>query len=98
MADDLYGDLDDADVKLAAPSKKKNNAGGDLNGQNTTNLSTMSTPADDALKVQELDRLRTENEVLQKNMGTLYRTAKAELARKDAIIDRLQNELDSVAR
>jgi predicted RNase H-like nuclease (RuvC/YqgF family) len=40
-------------------------------------------------RVTELER---ENEQLQRNMGTLYRTAKAELQRKDDQIHQLLNE------
>jgi hypothetical protein len=41
------------------------------------------------------DRLRAENETLKRNIGTLYRTAKAELARKDERIGSLQSQIDS---
>ena len=41
------------------------------------------------------DRLRAENEALKRNIGTLYRTAKAELARKDERIASLQGQVDS---
>jgi cell division protein FtsB len=42
---------------------------------------------------EKVNLLETENENLQRNMGTLYRTAVAELARKDAEITRLQQEI-----
>ena len=41
------------------------------------------------------DRLRAENEALKRNIGTLYRTAKAELSRKDERIASLQGQVDS---
>lgn len=41
--------------------------------------------------------LKEENESLKRNMGTLYRTAKAELKRKDERITRLQDQVDTMA-
>ena len=49
-------------------------------------------------QVQELQQrvqmLEQENETLKRNIGTLYRTAKRELSRKDQHIQRLESELD----
>mmetsp|Transcript_17517 Transcript_17517/g.36763 ORF Transcript_17517/g.36763 Transcript_17517/m.36763 type:complete len:122 (+) Transcript_17517:84-449(+) len=47
---------------------------------------------------QQMMTLKEENEILKKNMGILYRTAKSELERKDRAIERLQNELDTLRR
>lgn len=44
---------------------------------------------------QEVDQLRIENETLKRNMGTLFRTARAEIKRKDAKIESLMEELDT---
>jgi hypothetical protein len=50
-------------------------------------------------EVQDLqgrvETLERENSVLRRNMGTLYRTAVAELGRKDAQIEELQRELSN---
>ena len=40
--------------------------------------------------------LKEENESLKRNMGTLYRTAKVELKRKDERITRLQDQVDTM--
>ena len=59
-----------------------------------------ATPSasNDSLKTkdlqQEVDKLRIENETLKRNMGTLFRTARAEIKRKDAKIESLMEELD----
>ncbi|KAL3787444.1 hypothetical protein ACHAW5_008982 [Stephanodiscus triporus] len=45
---------------------------------------------------QQIQSLKAENEILKKNIGILYRTAKSELERKDRTIVQLQNELDSL--
>jgi predicted RNase H-like nuclease (RuvC/YqgF family) len=42
-----------------------------------------------------VQQLTSENDVLKRNMGILFRTARAELQRKDEEIARLQTELDS---
>ena len=47
---------------------------------------------------QEIESLKNENEVLKRNIGTLYRTAKLELERKDARISELELELSSLSR
>jgi len=55
-------------------------------------------PSVDSVKVEklqkELDELRQENEILKRNMGTLFRTARVEVKRKDAKIESLMEELD----
>ena len=45
-----------------------------------------------------VQQLSTENETLRRNMGILFRTARAELQRKENEIQRLQDELDAVAK
>lgn len=47
----------------------------------------------DELKI-ELEKVRQENETLKRNMGTLFRTARAEIQRKDAKIEDLMEQLD----
>lgn len=71
MDDDLYGDLDNVELEQARP-------------KSTTSLELEQ-------KVQDLqalvDSLRQENETLKRNMGTLFRTARSEIQRKDAEIE-----------
>lgn len=85
--DDLYGDLATVTVKPATTSQ-------------LTFASKQSpvTPSEVGGLQQQVASLKEENETLRRNMGILYRTAKAELERKDKAIDRLQNELDGMKR
>jgi hypothetical protein len=57
-----------------------------------------SLPASSAEENEDVAKLKAENETLKRNMGILYRTAKAELERKDRTIEMLQNELDALKR
>ena len=41
---------------------------------------------------QTVERLQAENEILKRNMGTLFRTATAELARKDRQLQQVQRQ------
>ena len=85
--DDLYGDLATVTVKPATTAQ-------------LTFASKQSpvTPAEVGDLQQQVASLKEENETLKRNMGILFRTAKAELERKDKVIDRLQNELDGMKR
>lgn len=60
-----------------------------------------SGPSLDSQQVQELQqelvKLKQENETLKRNMGTLFRTARAEIKRKDAKIESLMEQLDKKA-
>jgi hypothetical protein len=100
MADDLYGDLDGT---VAKPTQQP------ITSTQLPNTSVTSAAAAEESSApinhtnqsklqQQLYATRAENEELKKNMGILYRTAKAELERKDRTIDTLQNELDSLRR
>lgn len=66
------------DAKIAAPKKPP--------------------PYIDTTKLEELqgevDKLRQENETLKRNIGTLFRTARAEIKRKNAKIEALEDELN----
>ena len=102
---DLYGDLD------AVPLAKKAAGGAKVTGSaSSTSSSTPGggiAPLTlhgigkvyDEAAMQKLradnDRLRAENEALKRNISTLYRTAKAELVRKDERIASLQGQVDS---
>eukprot|EP00978_Attheya_sp_CCMP212_P023524 scaffold72307_cov51-Attheya_sp.AAC.2 len=81
--DALYGDLEDA---AAAP------ASSDTSGVKRPVLYDQEHV--DKLQHQ-VNQLRAENQVLKRNMGTLYRTAKAELQRKDTEVSRLYSQLDA---
>lgn len=97
--DDLYGDLDDAAVAKPAPS----NAGRTEQYAAAQETSTaapppLATQPEIAQLQQQLKSLKAENDVLKKNIGILYRTAKSELERKDRTIDQLQSEIDALRR
>jgi predicted transcriptional regulator len=47
---------------------------------------------------KRIEELELENRQLKRNMGTLYRTAKNELKRKDDNIARLMQELDDAGK
>lgn len=82
--DDLYDDLANTKVAISSVSKKS----APSNGIRPKSLSEEV----DALQ-QRVDLLEKDNETLRRSMGTLYRTAKAELGRKDAEIDRMREQL-----
>ena len=104
---DLYGDLDAVPLaKKTAPSTASASAAGTASATSGTpgihvaplTLHGIGKVYDEAAMQQlraDNDRLRTENEALKRNIGTLYRTAKAELARKDERIASLQGQVDS---
>jgi hypothetical protein len=83
--DDLYDDLVDTKVAATASVSKKSAP------SNTLQPKSFSDELD-ALQ-QRVALIEKENETLRRNMGTLYRTAKSELGRKDAEIDRLREKL-----
>jgi len=93
----LYGDLDDDN------NHNKMNNDKNENGTIPTSMCRTSSNQDretiskqnheiQALKV-ELNKTLKENETLKRNIGTLYRTAKNELDRKDARILDLERKL-----
>ena len=93
----LYGDL--SDTKPAAVSKpalsslSKKRKSVDLEEESDV----IGDEAMQALQKQVED-LAEENRRLRRNIGTLYRTAKAEIKRKDDEIARLVNELEEVKK
>lgn len=100
MADDLYGDLDGT---VAKPTQQPTTSTQLPNTSVTSSAGAEESSAPinhthQSKLQQQLYATRAENEELKKNMGILYRTAKAELERKDRTIDMLQNELDSLRR
>ena len=91
--DDLYGDLEDAVATPVPPNKKSTNT---MSGE--PSRSTMMPEPEIQLLLEQLKQIKAENDLLKRNMGILYRTAKSELERKDRAIFQLQNELDSLRR
>lgn len=92
--DDLYDDLDNDIAKQKSTSVKR---------QKTPSSTSMNAPpmmsqAGITQLQEQIKSLKAENEVLKKNIGILYRTAKSELERKDGTIDQMQNELDARRR
>lgn len=79
---DLYGDLEGAKLAAPAPEKKAPNLQQDD-----------ASPAQVKELQQQVHALRQENETLKRNIGTLFRTARAEIKRKDAKIEALEDEL-----
>jgi len=79
----LYGDLEDAAIAEPSSSNK---------------ISLTMTELEIKQLRQQLQSLKSENDILKQNMGILYRTAKSELDRKDRTILELQSELDSLRR
>jgi hypothetical protein len=117
--DDLYGDLEASDDKVAASgdattsttttTRPIDNKKGLMNVADThttnSNRRNMNYSSNNSNRprslVEEVDvlqqrvaELQAENETLQRNMGTLYRTAMSELARKDKQLASLQAQLD----
>ena len=102
---DLYGDLESVPL---AKKAKSSTASASAVGTASVNRGTPGIApltlhgigkVYDEAAMQQLradnDRLRAENEALKRNIGTLYRTAKAELSRKDERIASLQGQVDS---
>ena len=108
---DLYGDLDAVPLAKKAKPSSASAAGtasastsatpGGASGASgiaPLTLHGIGKVYDEAAMQQlraDNDRLRAENEALKRNIGTLYRTAKSELARKDQRIASLQGQVDS---
>jgi UbiD family decarboxylase len=94
--DILYDDLMEAKVASSITSTptthhNKNNA-------STVAISRHHHPKSFTQQVEELksqvDSIQSENQRLKRNIGTLFRTARSELQRKDAEIARLTDALD----
>ena len=85
--DDLYDDV--ADVQ---PAAKTTTASIRHPSDDDDNQPPLSLTDQVQMLQQRVVQLERENENLQRNMGTLYRTAKAELQRKEEQIQQLLNE------
>ena len=101
---DLYDDLND--TKLPPSSSLSTVA--TTTGTTTTTTAAMTNQDDNEKPkslletIDELQKqvhtLQIENKTLRRNIGTLYRTAKSQLSRKDEEIARLMEELDQTKR
>lgn len=80
--DDLYDDLDNVQMEkssLSAPNKSK---------------STIELEKQIEVQQARVAALEKENETLRRNMGTLFRTARTEMERKDAEIKSLSKQIN----
>ena len=93
--EDLYGDL----VVERAPAAREDGgkaeiradaADGAAGGPRAEESRSLAARLEDAER--ELERMRAERAVLVKNMSCIYKTAKAEIARKDCIIEDLRKK------
>ena len=93
-SDDLYGDLDEEmNHQNSSNTNIRNDASASsANSEAAKNSYPCSNDAILSLE-KKIKRLEGENETLKRNMGTLYRTAKLELDRKDAMIADLERQL-----
>lgn len=103
--EDLYGDLKLPAASSGASTSTTTTAPASQTSQSTTGLrpsglrpSSSHHPKSLTDQVQELqatvERLQAENETLKRNMGTLFRTATAELARKDRQLLEARQQLE----
>lgn len=93
--DELYGDLDivTSVTKSTASSKKKIKTA--LTGEEGVDYYEASVV--EKLR-KELEESQRANSTLKRNIAILYRTAKAEIERKDATLQSLQDRLDRLER
>jgi len=78
---DLYGDLDESTTNTPTTKSKPKQLNIQQEREDIVNLN------------KELERVKQENEILRRNIGTLYRTSTKELQRKDDRIAELEEEL-----
>jgi len=102
--DDLYGDLSSSDMKRCSSSSQRfqrtrmedsligSSSSTSLAATATTTSTTIASPSVD----KRLQELIEENQTLKRNIGTLYRTAKAEIKRKNDEINRLLVDLEAL--
>lgn len=96
----LYDDVDD--VKLAAnPTTTTTTSDSTVNNFSSSKMQHYRLPRDHPKSLIDqlgelqstVQKLEAENVTLKRNMGTLFRTATAELARKDRQLQDLRREL-----
>jgi hypothetical protein len=84
--DDLYDDVEDKKLAPKPPSDSK--------APPASSERPLSLTAEVQVLKHRVQKVDQENTNLKRNMGTLYRTAAAELKRKDAQIATLQTQLE----
>ena len=94
--DDLYGDMDTTPTLVKSSSSTINNSFTNSNLQvqsdeKSPSSSSSSSSATNQTQQQFL-QITKENKTLKSNIASLYRTAKAEIRRKDRVIERLTLE------
>ena len=96
LGDDLYADIElpsslDSRLAVAAPDSGLPDPAAGFNRKR--HLDHPKSLTDQVIDLQQtVKRLQTENETLKRNMGTLFRTATAELARKDRQPQQVQRQ------
>ena len=94
---DLYGDL--SETKAAAIANKGPTEASSNRKRQRSSQSSAVRPRSLHEQVefleQQVNKLQAENENLKRNMGILYRTAKAEIERKDNEIESLMKQVES---
>lgn len=91
--DELYGDLNTIKTHTREIESQSKNA----SARQTHSIHSTTYPDEESMtKLQaEFEKMKKENETLRRNIGTLYRTAKMELERKDARISVLEGNMKS---
>ena len=101
--DDLYGDLDVTLDKTVAEKKRKSGSIDSRNqnrryyspinnGDEESSATAKTKKEDESSSRKRIRILEEDNLRLRRNIGTLFRTAKNEIQRKDDQIDRLQQQ------
>jgi hypothetical protein len=88
--EDLYNDLDDSAIASTNTTTLKKSACAAPSEREGSSSRPKSLVEEVAALQQQLTQSMDENESLKRNMGILYRTAVAEIKRKDEEIERLQ--------
>lgn len=92
----LYDDLPTTQLPTVAASSSSIHAKKVVTGQNPAPQQSLFPALNNSSKKQAI--LEQESETLKRNIGTLYRTAKAELKRKDEEIARLLGEIERLQK
>lgn len=88
--DELYGDLLNTSRASEPPQKK---------AKKEPPVASASLPSAESQDLEKkVEELTAENHTLKRNIGTLYRTAKAEIKRKDEEIARLIREIEQLKK
>jgi len=96
---DLYGDLSETKAAVAAnegPQEASNDRKRPRSSQSSSSaVRPRSLHEQVEFLEQKVNSLQAENENLKRNVGILYRTAKAEIERKDNEIESLMKQVES---